>query len=99
MISHNVNIFDNQTHPLLPVDRHEHFKAIHSDGHPRNIRLGDDPVSIEDDAWIAAGAIILKGITIGRGAIVGAGAVVTRSVPPMSVVAGNPAKVIRELTG
>ena len=96
MISHNVNIFDNLTHPLSPIDRHEHFKAIYSHGHPRNISLGDRPISIEDDAWIAAGAIILRGITIGRGAIVGAGAVVTRSVEPMSTVAGNPARVINE---
>ena len=41
--------------------------------------------------------IILKGVTIGEGAIVGAGSVVTRSVPPFTVVAGNPARVIKEL--
>lgn len=56
---------------------------------------GDDlPVVIEDDVWIAAGAMILKGVTIRRGSIVAAGAVVTRDVSPYSIVAGVPARVI-----
>ena len=97
MISHGVNVFDNLTHPLGPAERHAHFRHILEKGHPRNIELGDAPVRIEDDAWIAAGSIILRGTTIGRGAIVGAGSVVTRDVPPMTVVAGNPARVIRRL--
>jgi galactoside O-acetyltransferase len=56
------------------------------------------PVRIENRAWIGFNAIILKGITIGEGAIVGAGAVVTKDVPPYTVVAGNPARVVRALT-
>lgn len=56
-----------------------------------------DPVKIQDKAWIGFGAIILKGVTIGEGAVVAAGAVVTKSVPPWCVVAGNPARIIREL--
>jgi acetyltransferase-like isoleucine patch superfamily enzyme len=59
-------------------------------------RQGDDlPVTIEDDVWIGANTTILKGVTIHRGAVVGAGAVVTRDVPPYSLVAGIPARVIR----
>jgi acetyltransferase-like isoleucine patch superfamily enzyme len=54
------------------------------------------PVTIEDDADLGVGAIILPGVTIGRGAQIGAGAVVTRDVPPYSVAAGNPARVLRE---
>lgn len=98
MISHNVNIFDNQTHPLSPRKRHAHFKHILEIGHPVNIELADNPIRIEDDAWIAAGAIILKGVSIGRGAIVAAGSVVTKDVPSFCIAAGNPARVIRKLT-
>lgn len=53
------------------------------------------PIEIEDNVWIGGGAILLPGVTIGRNAVVGAGAVVTKSVAPNTVVAGNPAKVIR----
>jgi maltose O-acetyltransferase len=54
------------------------------------------PVSIEDYAFIGAGAIITGGVTLGRGCIVATGAVVTKSVPPFAIVAGNPAKAIGE---
>jgi carbonic anhydrase/acetyltransferase-like protein (isoleucine patch superfamily) len=56
------------------------------------------PVLIEDDCFIGRGAIVLMGVTVGRGSIVGAGAVVTTDVPPGSVVAGNPARVICTVT-
>jgi len=97
MISHGVNIFDNLTHPLSAIERHRHFRTITTQGHPRQIDLGELPVRIDDDAWIAAGATVLRGVTIGRGAIVGAGAVVTVDVPPFAVVAGNPARIVRTL--
>lgn len=54
------------------------------------------PVRIGNDVWIAAQCIILPGVTIGDHSVVGAGSVVTRDVPPWTVVAGNPAKPIRE---
>lgn len=54
------------------------------------------PVVIEDDADLGVGAIVLPGVRIGRGAQVGAGAVVTRDVPPYAVVAGSPARLLRE---
>lgn len=55
------------------------------------------PVRVKRDAWIAPGAIILAGVTIGENAVVGAGSVVTRDVESYTVVAGNPAKVIKKL--
>jgi len=97
MISHNVNIFDSLTHPLDPAERHLHFRHIMEHGHPDVVDLGDRPVVIEDDVWIAASATILRGVRIGHGAVVGAAAVVTRDVPPFTVVAGNPARVIRKI--
>lgn len=58
-------------------------------------RAGDDEdVVIEDDVWVGCGAIVLKGVRVGRGSVVAAGALVNKEVPPYSVVAGVPAKVI-----
>ena len=73
----------SRTHPLAP---------------PRMGITEDAPIVIEDDVWLGAGAIVLPGVTIGRGAVVAAGAVVTRSVEPFTVVAGVPARKIREIT-
>jgi acetyltransferase-like isoleucine patch superfamily enzyme len=98
LISHNVNIFDSLTHPLSARARHAQFQAIATSGHPKSIELAEQPVTIADDAWIGAGATILKGVSIGASAVVGAGAVVTHDVPAATVVAGNPARTIRELT-
>jgi len=55
------------------------------------------PIVVEDNVWIGGGAILLPGVRVGRNAVVGAGAVVSRSVPANTVVAGNPARVIREI--
>ena len=55
------------------------------------------PIVIEDKAWIGINSTILPGVSIGYGAIVGAGSVVTKDVPPMTVVAGNPAKFIKKI--
>jgi acetyltransferase-like isoleucine patch superfamily enzyme len=78
-----------------------------SDGHPvdalaraRNELGGPEtigPIFIDDYAWIGAQAIILKNVRIGRGAIVAAGAVVTKDVAPLTIVGGNPAKLLRHL--
>jgi acetyltransferase-like isoleucine patch superfamily enzyme len=52
-------------------------------------------VVIEDDCWVGSGATILDGVTIGTGSLIAAGSVVSKSMPPFSVVAGVPAKVIK----
>jgi maltose O-acetyltransferase len=57
--------------------------------------VADRPIVIEDDVWIGAGSTVLPGVTIGQGSIVGAGSVVVKDVPAHSVVAGNPARVVR----
>jgi acetyltransferase-like isoleucine patch superfamily enzyme len=56
-------------------------------------------ITVEDDVWIGAGAIVTDGVRIGHGSVVAAGAVVVADVPPHSVVAGVPARVIRSITG
>lgn len=58
---------------------------------------GAKPITIKDRVWIGGNATILPGVTIGEGAIIGAGAVVTKDVPPMTIVGGNPARVIRKI--
>ena len=58
----------------------------------------EKPVVIEDDVWIGSRVTILGGVTIGRGSIIGASSVVTKSCPPYSIVAGNPAQVVKKRT-
>lgn len=55
----------------------------------------DQPIVIEDDVWVGAGATILKGVRIGEGAIVAASSLVLKDVPPYAIVGGIPAKVIK----
>ena len=55
------------------------------------------PIHIEDNVWITMNVIILPGVTIGKNSIIGAGSVVTKSIPPNSLVGGNPAKVIKKI--
>lgn len=71
-----------ESHPLNPAER----KA-----------LLVKPIVIKRNAWIGAGAIILPGVTVGENSVVAAGATVTKDVPANSVVAGIPAKVIKNI--
>lgn len=99
LIAHNCNIFDSSTHPLDKNERHEQYMHILSSGFPTKEykTLKKNDIYIKDDAWIAADVTVMKGVTIGEGAIVSAGSVVISDIPPYTIVAGNPAKVIRKL--
>lgn len=98
LIAHNVDIFDSNTHPIDPIERHEHFKTIITTGHPtQEVNWEEKPVKICNNAWIAAKSIILKGVTIGEAAIVSAGSIVTKDVKPYTIVGGNPAKKIGDV--
>ena len=80
--------YDNDGHPIDPELR----KAGYAPPRERT-----KPLRICQNAWVGAGCHILKGVTIGEGSIVGSGSVVTEDVPPYSIVAGNPAKLVRTI--
>lgn len=76
---------------------------IYTPMHPLNAELRrkeefGKPVTIGSDVWAGGGAIILPGVRIGSRAVIGAGSVVTRDVPDGALAAGNPCRVIREMT-
>jgi maltose O-acetyltransferase len=64
----------------------------------RRLKEYGKPIDIGSDVWVGAGALILPGVTIGSGAVIGAGSVVTRDVPAGVFAAGNPCRVVREIT-
>jgi phosphonate metabolism protein (transferase hexapeptide repeat family) len=89
-------------HPMERITQHkisyranEYFVHRKLDTGFRQRRL-DKPVTIGHDVWIGHGAIILPGVTIGDGAVIGAGSVVTKDVAPYAIVAGNPARKLRD---
>lgn len=65
-------------------------------GEERKTSAGSKPVHIKEGVWLATRCIILPGVTIGEHAVIGAGAVVSKNVEPYTMVAGNPAKVIKK---
>lgn len=98
MISWDVTIVDHNSHSLKFSER---SKDVEMNAF-QNIKSWDcvkvAPVRIENKAWIGFGCSLLKGVTVGEGAVVGANSVVTKDVPPWTIVAGNPAKIIREIS-
>ena len=93
-IAGGVTIVDSDFHPVDPAARLLDTIAISTVGN-KNMRPSFEsaPVIIEDNVWIGFNATILKGVTIGEGSIIQPGAVVLKSVPPGSVVSGNPATI------
>lgn len=101
VISHDVNIHDGNGHANNARLRHEHMLAIFTVGHPRDAAalpgVAGKPIFIEDDVLIQFNAIVLRGVRIGARSIVAAGAVVVHDVPSDVVVAGCPARIVKQL--
>lgn len=73
------------------------FHSVEPNRHEASAPVKAAPITIGRNVWIANKTILLRGVTIGDNSVVGAGSVVTRDVPPNVVVAGNPARVVRQL--
>lgn len=86
LIAANCQIFDGSGHDLsfANVENRINTKGI------------SKPVVIEDNVWIGINSIVLPGVTIGNGSVIAANSVVTKSIPPMVLAGGNPAKVIKK---
>ena len=82
-LGYNVVILDCHMHQIEPQRRH--------------LKPSAQAVIIEDDVWIGTRAVILPGVRIGYGSVIGAGSIVTEDVPPLTVVAGSPAKPIKKI--
>lgn len=86
LVGANTIIIDTDFHPI-----HSHTRR----SNPEASRTA--PVIIGDDVFIGMNCVVLKGVTIGRRSMIGAGSVVSKDVPPDTVAAGNPARVVRSL--
>jgi galactoside O-acetyltransferase len=101
-----VTIYDHNSHSIYWEDRRADNKQAFEGyfRHNRNCVMNKNraavsshPVRIGDKVWIGFDVTILKGVTIGEGAVIGAKSVVTKDVPPWTVAAGNPARVVKIL--
>ena len=96
LISWGVTVVDHNSHAISFSERSQdvvNWRLGKKDW--TNVKIA--PIKISNKVWIGFNSIILKGVTIGEGAIVGAGSVVTKDVPAWTIVAGNPARVIRHI--
>ena len=98
LISWNVVFMDTYRLPREARERRKELERVPA--HPLRVAAAEvpaQPIRLERNVWIGFDACVLPGVTIGEGSIVGAKSVVTGSVPAFTVVAGNPARVIRQL--
>lgn len=96
-ISHNCNIMDSNGHQINAKRRVEVYHNLRDTGIMDNSDVVCSEITIDDFVWIGMNSCIMKGVHIGEGAIVAAGSVVTRDVPPYTIVAGNPAKIVKKI--
>jgi carbonic anhydrase/acetyltransferase-like protein (isoleucine patch superfamily) len=99
LISWNVVLMDSFRVPLDPAERRQELELVPG-RQPRQAAadVPARPVKIERNVWIGFDACVLPGVTVGEGSIVGARSVVIEDVPPFTIVAGNPARLVRRLS-
>lgn len=108
LISWNVIFYDHNAHSTDADLRREDIVSIYEREISGDIMewrekrknwniVGKAPIVVKDDVWIGFDAVIMKGVTIGEGAVVASRSVVTHDVPPYTVVAGNPASIVKRL--
>jgi acetyltransferase-like isoleucine patch superfamily enzyme len=96
LISWGCNVVDHNSHAIGWKQRSQDVRDWYLNTKDWT-HVSVKPVKIGNKCWLGLNVIVLKGVEIGEGAVVAAGSVVTKSAPPWTVIAGNPAKVIREI--
>jgi len=103
LLAHGVQVFDNDTHPIDADERSAHFRSFLKLGpkgrRPDDFQVGHGPVRIGRRCWLGFASAVMKGVSLGDETVVAAGAVVTTDAPARSMIAGNPARVVRSLDG
>lgn len=107
LVSWGCNIVDHDSHSLDWRDRAEDVRKWREGLLTGGLEKASElkkwdvvemaPIKIEDKVWLGMNVTVLKGVTIGEGSVVAAGSVVTKDIPPWTLVAGSPARVIKEL--
>lgn len=88
-IGANSKLYDTDFHPIDPIKR-QNQKSISE--------AQSEIIVIEDNVWISSDVTVLKGVTLGVGAVIGASTVVTKNIPKLTIAAGNPVRIIRNIT-
>jgi acetyltransferase-like isoleucine patch superfamily enzyme len=98
IVARDVYISDTNEHPIDPLVRRKQTQDyMFHNKIPNRYESETKPVKIGNDVWIGERAFILKGVVIGDGAVIAAGSVVTKDVPSLTIVAGNPAKIVKKI--
>jgi acetyltransferase-like isoleucine patch superfamily enzyme len=98
LLAHGVQIFDNDSHPISPVLRERDYQIVLGLLVGERTDIGRAPIRIGEHVWIGFNATLMKGISIGDRSIVASGSVVTSDVPANTIVAGNPARAVKDIS-
>lgn len=97
LLAHGVQVFDNDSHPVSAALRERDYQIVLGLLAGERVDISRAPIKIGERVWVGFNAILMKGISIGNESIVAAGSIVTSDVPAKTIVAGNPARVVRDI--